>query len=415
MRRFANLYLILFILDAALSVADEVVALVSGVHALAFARNPVALSVVFLSLPMVFFMLMDRRIPKRLFIPLTLFALWGSTGFFPLAFPEVPKGLSFGASGAQLLFALAAMAWVKKTSSHPLFLSNDHFTGPWFSWKSSLLYAAGAAVVVPVFALAVLLSSVPALVESGTAGFMKLTGEGLVMVEKEYAGRDKTIRLVPMIHIGESDFYDGVSGVLTGGDTVILAEGVSDRENRLKGAFNYKDISRLLGLSSQNEMRVDAQLITREELTQTNDGSNAQGKADLIQADVDIASFSPETIDFLVTLTSAFFTGKPFGEAYAQYDSWVKTHEAPDRLMATVKHDLIGLRNEFLVGVLKEAMPRYTTLVVPWGALHMPGIEKEVKRMGFIKVSETQRVSIPLDGMAERFQALLPQEIEETP
>ena len=186
MKRFANLYLVLFLSDAALSVADELLSLSTGGHPLSFARTPTAFFVVILSLAMFLAMGLDRRLPKRLFLPLSLFALWGGAGFFPLAFPVAGKGLGISLSGLQLAMATGAFAWVKKRDGAPFALSSSRFSGPWFSLPNTICTSIVTLFLVPVFVFCALFASIPAMVEMASQGFMKIEAKGLVMVEKTY-------------------------------------------------------------------------------------------------------------------------------------------------------------------------------------------------------------------------------------
>ena len=75
MRRLANFYIVLFLIDAGLSLIDELlVASSSPLPLFSSVRYTVAYVVIALS--MLFFACLgiDRRLPKRVFLPLTLYA-----------------------------------------------------------------------------------------------------------------------------------------------------------------------------------------------------------------------------------------------------------------------------------------------------------------------------------------------------
>ncbi|MCG8471188.1 MAG: hypothetical protein MI742_04960 [Desulfobacterales bacterium] len=404
MRHFANLFFLLFLSDAALSVADELLALLTGNHLLIFLRNPVASMVVLLTLPMCVILGIHKHPPKRLFVPLTLFSLWGAMAFFPLGFFLQPALLSPLASLAQLLFGLAGLFWLRKRSQHPFLLDASFFEGPWFSWKQSLVYSVIALFLLPLFATGTILASIPALVEIQTAGFMKVEPHGLVMVEKVYTKPGKTLRLVPMIHIGSSRFYDAVGTSMEKQGTLILAEGVTDKKGLFKEKFSYRGISKLLGLSSQHEMPLNATLIAKEQFGSLQ--PTASGTPEMVHADVDLSDFAPETVLFLKTLTQSFFTDKPFLQGYEEYNLWTQSQEKLDALFETVKKDLITRRNQTLFGVLDKALPHYTTLIIPWGALHMPDVEKRVQAMGFIQSQKKERLSVSFRDLAKALQSL---------
>ena len=85
MRRFANVYIVLYLIDASLSLTDEMLTMfVSHLPVLSTVRNFVALLVIVLSLVVYALMGIDRRLPKRIFLPLTLYVFWCSLMLWPL-------------------------------------------------------------------------------------------------------------------------------------------------------------------------------------------------------------------------------------------------------------------------------------------------------------------------------------------
>lgn len=61
--------------------------------------------------------------------------------------------------------------------------------------------------------------------------------------------------------------------------------------------------------------------------------------------------------------------------------------------------DILYRRNKEVIRHLRKAVDRYDTVVVPWGALHMPEIEDEVVKQGFKLQQERERVSIDFNKM----------------
>jgi uncharacterized protein YbaP (TraB family) len=50
--------------------------------------------------------------------------------------------------------------------------------------------------------------------------------------------------------------------------------------------------------------------------------------------------------------------------------------------------DLIRKRNQHLVEEIRARLPQSENIMVPWGALHMPGIAREIQKSGF-RLNET--------------------------
>ena len=59
--------------------------------------------------------------------------------------------------------------------------------------------------------------------------------------------------------------------------------------------------------------------------------------------------------------------------------------------IAGLKRDLLDLRNDHLLVEIEKALRDYDHVVVPWGALHLPGIQEQVRGLGFVQAAETDR------------------------
>jgi hypothetical protein len=55
--------------------------------------------------------------------------------------------------------------------------------------------------------------------------------------------------------------------------------------------------------------------------------------------------------------------------------------------------DLVEMRNHRLLRCVREFMQEYDNLLIPWGAAHMPGLEKEILKWGAtLKIRKRVRV-----------------------
>ena len=61
--------------------------------------------------------------------------------------------------------------------------------------------------------------------------------------------------------------------------------------------------------------------------------------------------------------------------------------------------DLLTLRNNHLIKELQTELARTKTVVLPWGAAHMPGLSREIQALGF-RPTQSQEYSVV------RFQTL---------
>lgn len=394
MRQFANLFLILFLADGAISTLDELLAAVSGMHLLSQAQTLMAFPVLFLSLPFFLAMGLDRRIPKRIFLPMVAYALWAPMIFWPMPL-FIPQGmLGFLMSFGQLVIGLFGLQAVRKRSNHPFLMTPSMFTEPWFDWKHTLGFFSASALIVPLTLLVLGFSFLATLVDNKTSGFMRLRPTGLYMNEKIYGREGKTLRLIPMIHIGRTDYYDEVGASMARNKAIILAEGVSDRKGLLKTRLSYEKLGELLGLSSQGEMEMRGTYLTSNFKPLYPSAKIDISQPHIVSADIDLSDFSPITIDFIEVLASAFFGSQPLSEGYIQYTIWVKGQGDIQKSLTSITHDIFTQRNEALFAMMGKALPRYDTLIVPWGALHMAEIEREAKRLGFIILDEKERLSV---------------------
>ncbi|VFQ44670.1 hypothetical protein [Desulfoluna butyratoxydans] len=410
MRRFANLFLILFLADGAISVLDELFTAISGMHLLVQPRNVLAYLVLFLSVLVFMAMGLDRRLPKRVFLPMAAYALWGGLLFWP-APRYIPEGV-FGILMAlgQLSIGLAGLRAIGHQSDHPFLMSPSMFQGPWFSAKNTLVYVSATTLAVPVILFFMGLSAFSAFVEARTNGFMRVSFTGLYMNEKTYGKNGKTLRLIPMIHIGRTAYYHDIGNSITNGRTLILAEGVSDRQGLLQTHFSYDSLGTLLGLDTQERMTLDATSVSDEfkPLAPQDEGTR---KPHIVSADIDLSEASPATVDFINTLAQVLSEADSPAGAWRGYTAWLETQPDDESVLAEITHDIFTRRNQALIAMMAKALPRYDTLIVPWGALHMPDIEKEAQHMGFVLLTEKERLSVSFRealGQLKRIQAIEP-------
>jgi hypothetical protein len=70
----------------------------------------------------------------------------------------------------------------------------------------------------------------------------------------------------------------------------------------------------------------------------------------------------------------------------------------------TVVHDILTRRNERLLGEIEAALSDYERVVVPWGALHMPWIEREIERLGFERTDSRHHLFIDWDRVLKAIE-----------
>src|SRR6266581_3260464 len=183
MRIFANLFLVLFLADGGLSVFDEVLSLFYPGTPLSDLRSLVANAVILLAVAIYFCLGIDKRLPKRVFLPLILFVLWCpfSTWFFPSLAHLRAFGLVLAC--IQLFLFILPLYYARKAGGK-LLLTKEMFPPPFFSIKNTLLFGAANLFIVPVALVLLGLFMVNAYLSVQTSGFIRLAPDGVHMTER---------------------------------------------------------------------------------------------------------------------------------------------------------------------------------------------------------------------------------------
>jgi hypothetical protein len=96
------------------------------------------------------------------------------------------------------------------------------------------------------------------------------------------------------------------------------------------------------------------------------------------RADVDVKEFTPNTIGFLNLVMRIHSQGLNAGALME-----LMTLSPPPGFEKELFDDLLHKRNRHLLNEMKARLPDTESIVVPWGAAHMPEIAKEIQKDGF--------------------------------
>jgi hypothetical protein len=388
MRRFANFYIIIFLFDAGLSLVDEVLAVYGSSEPLfTNGRLLVAFAVIALSMVVYACLGIDRRLPKRVFLPMTLYITWCSVAMWPLSGVIDRASLPLIASVGQVATGLLAIALLRGR----VLLPPEMFQQSAFSLRNTLSFIAINLFLTPFFLIYGGLALTSYYLEEQTAGFLRISPVGIYMAERSYHRDAKEIRLAGMIHIGKEEYYEDLADSLSTKATIILTEGVTDRQHLLEKNFNYSELAGVIGLSSQDKMQIDGNLVDLDDPRQMTGGG--EEKPDIAWADIDLSRFDPQTVEFLNAISRTLFSGKPLMEALTEYSVWANENMTPERV-AGVMADIIDKRNEAVIASMSKSLQRYDTIIIPWGAMHMPAIEAAVVNQGFEQGEKKERMSL---------------------
>lgn len=363
-----SLGLALFLVDAMVSLADDSLILFLDLHILSGLRGILFFFTVLMSLLLYGSMAITPMIPKRWFVPLALFGPVALLLSIPLLiyFSGHSHRISWAISLCQVFLGLGIlyMAQGGWKLRWPV-VSELQLTGRGFSWRNLVGFVALNLFVLLPAAFGYLAFSASTAVNHYSEGFMALRPSGFIVQARTYARDDgKTIHLYPMAHIGDASFYRQLTESFPT-NSLVLMEGVMDRNNLLTNKPSYKRMATSLGLSDQ-----------QKEFKPSPGGS--------ISADMDVSEFAPETIE-MINLIMLIHANGLTPETIAKITQYSPSPGSEKRLW----EDILTKRNRHLLGEIDSGLLRSDTIVVPWGAAHMPEIAREIQKKGF-RVTKTR-------------------------
>ncbi|HEY5909090.1 MAG TPA: hypothetical protein VJA21_00645 [Verrucomicrobiae bacterium] len=363
-----SLCLGLFIADAAVSAVDDSLILFFGIRVLSLIRGTLFLFAILMAMLTYGLMGLSPMIPKRLFLPVTLF--YPVTGLVLIPFciyfyPRIQL-VAWVISLSQVIFGLSI-----------LYLLHGGFRFRWplvaerqlgarrFSWLNLSAFLLVNIVVLVPAAIIYLVVCAALAVDHFSEGFLTLRPAGLTVQVRKYVRDDgRTIQLFPMSHIGEPDFYRKLSHSFPTNSTTLM-EGVTDSRNLLTNKITYRRMATSLGLAEQQrEFRP------------------RHGK--LVWADVDVEQFDTNTIGFLNLIMRVHSKG-----VNADTVLPLVQYSPPPHFEEQLFDDLLRKRNRRLLEQIHSQLSQSENIVVPWGVAHMPEIAEEIQKSGF-RLKETR-------------------------
>ena len=367
-----NLFLALFLASGFVSLMDDSLVLLFGLHLLTVMSGILTFIAMLAAVLVYGLMGLAPMIPKRVFLPVTLFyvaSLLVSLFILIYTFDRAPQG-DWVLSLCQVLLVVGLVWWLQGGVKFrwPI-VEDEHLGDRSFSWGNLSVFVLVnvfvllPAVIVSVFFLAALA------VDHYSEGFMVLRPNGFSVQVRKYVRNDgKTIELFPMAHVADARFYQKVSQTFPT-NSMILMEGVTDDRNLLTNKISYRRMAKSLGLSEQRQEFVPQ-------------------RGEMVDADVDVDQFSKDTIDFLnlIMLVHAKGVTPANVQTLMQYSP-------PPHLQDEFINDLVHKRNQRVLEEIRLELPETDNLMVPWGVAHMPGIARAIQKSGF-RLSETQEYMV---------------------
>lgn len=414
-RRSWFLVLIVFVINAFLTVnavsaltglVDDTV-LMSPMDGSFFGlRTQIALLAMVLTLFALAFVILVPHLPKLALLPALLVLVWQILG---------APGLEWSISDRKSWVMLDAIALASVALA---FAINRSSTGHWFLAASrlplreklvvrTLIAMPIAALAVAFVAIGAMVAAVPVFIEQQSRGYLHFAAKGLEVRETIMRKGDRTVHLVGMVHIGEPSFYRGLYASIPT-DALILAEGVTDREGRMKAKPVYENAARGLGLESQGEFQ--KQLANSTPVpTSANPALPVKPGPYVVFADIDVSELSPATTRFLEAV-GTIFQSPTLAEALQRYVA-VASQFTDDEVKA-IMDEIVNKRNQRALSSFDKYADQYKTIYLPWGALHMPGFEDEMMKRGYRIESQRMlpiaRYQTIIDALSGRLGAMRP-------
>jgi hypothetical protein len=372
---FANVFLVVYCLDAGLSIVEEIFRAITESGALMPLRNVIASFALYLAVLCIPILWLTPRLPLGAFAALCVTAIWLNTGAAPLPlFFDSQDDFNVVAGGLQGVVALAALlACRRRNGGMAWLLQAADMEKPLFSLRHSLIFSLSCVLLTPAVLFYGFLS-VLCFMHVGTQGFVSFDWGGVTLADRRYLNGEQEVRLVGMMHIGEDAAYGELVRSFSTESAIVLEEGVSDERAMLEETLDYGRAADFLGLVPQGDLRTYL-AAPDEELPEW---------PVLRNADVDMSDFDPLTVEWLELVARVWSDPEPLQPLQALT---ARARANPEQL-GVVQRDILTLRNEKLLQELDVAIGEYPTVIVPWGALHLSFIEAAIRERGF---EETRR------------------------
>ena len=378
-------------LDGVLSIADDLLKAYGNSFALTELRQTVAVSVIYLLPLLLILMILVPPMPRRIFIPAFLCTIWANFILWPLTPASGPLS-SVPVAATQIIIFLLTIFWIYRRTGRFSLMASD------LPVKTHLIRRIFLGLLTTVVSLAIAFAFLIGVglrdkIEAETGGYLTFSRSGVSVTEKTLAKGDKSVRLIGMVHIGDDEFYKNLFASFPP-DSLVLAEGVSDRTGRMTGSMTYEGVAKVLGLSSQVE--VQSQWIEKSVRDMQAKPTDMARRAPIMNGDIDMSDFSDQTIGFLRDTAEVY--GAP--NMSKAYERMVTMNERYTEEQASAAFtEVIEKRNTHVLNTLDEQIKTRDSIVIPWGAQHMPGLEKGLLTRGFAVTAQQSRLVISFAGL----------------
>lgn len=324
-------------------------------------------------------------LPKRLVVGVNLLLLSRLAMGFPL---NIWLDNTLASRVVTVAFLLISLAYLIVSLRRSEVLRSR----PWIQLKHTVI-AVVAWVFIGILAIPILVTGYAYGTQNLLGRYTSITPAGVDLLETVFEKDGQKVHLVGMMHIGDGAYYSDLMERLNATPTssrkrLVLTEGVSDRNKILPEDFakgkTYERWAQLLGVESQKSLMSPAAdtstQFAEKSLPVDNPAITWQN------ADIDVSDFEEHHRDLLVEILTLMSSGD-LAEMLSADTANFSGMEIEDLMM----NGLILARNDILMKRFNEAGAGFEEIYIPWGAAHLPDIEKRLLAQGYQKTDETVR------------------------
>jgi len=327
--------------------------------------------------------------PKGMIIGANLLLLFRCSMGFPL---NLWIGNTPASRIATVALLILSLAWLITTLTRRA----KNLSRPWIVGKHSAICGV-AWLLVTLVTLPVFLVGYVSAAKNLLGNYLGISPSGIQLVERVFEKDGRKVHLVGMMHIGDPTYYTELKRRMhatppAGTTRLVLTEGVSDRDHLLPPDFSngktYEKWAKLLGLETQKALGPSKPPRDTSQDLSPEPGEAADPNITWQNADGDIADMQPAHRKLLIEILKSMASAD-----IAAILNSPAAHATGEQIEDLMKNGLIHSRNDVLMRHFNEQGPAFSEVWIPWGAAHLPDIEKRLLGMGY---KETDEVSRPI-------------------
>ncbi len=227
--------------------------------------------------------------------------------------------------------------------------------------------------------------------------YIKFTPSGVHTLETQLRqDGHPNVRLVGMMHFGATASYDKLYRSFAKPQSLILEEGISDRQRPTRTSYRCAAQTTLSVTRSVMEQPSLCIIDGAHRVASVSAALGGPG-VDIVNADVYLQELSPQTQEWItlnLDLLKKFTTGD-LRELDWRYVYEQLSNPIPEQ----VWDDILYARNDRVIDSFQLASEHYNHVVIPWGAMHGPGLQQSLLELGFTATDSKYHLILPWSAL----------------